>query len=519
MITSPFPKSINSFTVSVNICVDLYLKFLFYSETSKIDKNSFIPDSSMKQIQSKIEILTSSEVEQIHQATLEVLWSVGCRLPHPRVLDRLAAHGVAVDRMTGIARLPKHFVEKVLKETCPQDYPSIPTPCLRGKFQLSPGNQANIIDYQAVSRRQGTSEDVIKGIVITNALPYMSGCMPLVTPTDCPGHIQDLFGYYLCTLYSTKPYGVYIYSPESARQIIQMWEVVKHDPSRSSFSPTIGYLLEPNGALSYDIHSLEMAIIFAEAGHQVWVGPMAMAGLDAPVTLAGTMVMQNAYNLAGIVFCWLFGLPGTWSGSAHTVDMRSLLCSFGSPNQVLIGLAAIQLGHYYGYEVVLNSGLTDACVPDFQSGFEKGMTGMVAMLAGASGIGAQGIVGADQGTSFEQLVIDNEWASAFDHIFSHGMEVTPETLAVDVIKNVGVGGSFMAQEHTARHARQTYWRSNLFNQASFDAWLENGGKDVVHQAHEKVLAILEKEYPPQPVISEQAILTLNDILERAKRQD
>jgi len=469
----------------------------------------------MKHIESRIEILSSGEIEQIHQSTLDVLETVGCRLPHPKVLERLATLGAVVDLDTGIARLPKSLVETALRETSPTLDASAPLPFRRGRYTIFPGNQANIIDYKVMNRRQGTTKDVIQGIVLTNELPYLNGCMPLVTPTDCPAAIQDLYAYSLCTLYSKKPYSIYICSPESARTILKIWNTVKNEPSRQNFPAKIGYLLEPNGALSYDIHSLEMALIFAEAGQSIWLGPMAMAGLDAPVTLAGTLVMQNAYNLAGIVFAWLFNIPGSWSGSAHTADMRSMLCSFGSPNQVLISLAAIQLGRFYGYEVSVNSGLTDACLPDFQGGFEKGMTGMVGLLAGAGGIGCQGIVGADQGTSFEQLVIDNEWASAIDHIFNRGLEVNSETLAVDVIQKVGVGGSFIAQEHTARNARQTYWKAELFNQMSFDAWMSEGGKDVYQKAHEKVLTILEKHYPPKPVISAQSIEALEAILTEA----
>jgi trimethylamine--corrinoid protein Co-methyltransferase len=418
-----------------------------------------------------------------------------------------------VERQSGIAKLPPGLVETALRQTRPTQEPVLRPPSL---FRIYPGNQALIIDYQANSRRLGLSEDVLKGITITNELPFVQSCMPLVTPTDCPGWMQDLYGYYLCTLYSKKPYGIYICSPETARQVLHMWEIVKDDLARIQFPPSIGYLLEPNGSLSYDRHSLEMARIFAEAGQDIWIGPMAMSGLDAPVTLAGTLVMQNAYNLAGIVVCWLLDRPGNWSGSAHTVDMRSSLCSFGSPNQALIALAAIQLGRFYGYTISVNSALTDACLPDFQSGFEKGMTGIVALLAGAGGIGAQGIVGADQGTSFEQLVIDNEWASALDHIFSRGFEVTPETLAVELIQQVGVGGSYIAQEHTARHARQTYWRADIFNQASWDAWKAEGGKDVYQKAHEKVQAILQTHYPPKPVINSQKIALLDEILEDSK---
>lgn len=470
----------------------------------------------MKKINSKIEILTQDEIEQIHQSTLEILETVGVRLPQDRVLDMLEARGAAIDRKTGIAKLPKPLVEQALRETRPTtDEDSLP-PYHGRNYRIGPGNQANIVDYKATFRRQGTTEDVIKGLVIINELPFVGRAMPLVTPADVPGYMGDLYGYYLCTLYSKKPYGVYICSPEAAKQIIRMWEIVREEPSRAGFGPHVGYLLEPNGSLSFDRFSMEMAMIFAEAGHNIHVGPMAMAGLDAPVTIAGTMVMQNAYNLAGIVFTWLIKGTGDWSGVAHSVDMRSMLCSFGSPNQVLIGLAAIQLGRYYGYEVGVNSGLTDACLPDFQSGFEKGMTGMVALLAGAAGIGAQGIVGADQGTSFEQLVIDNEWASAFNHIFELGVEVSEETLGVGVIKKVGVGGSYIAEEHTVNHARETYWKADLFNQASWEAWNAKGAKDVHEMAHEKVEKILAKHYPPEVLISAESVEKIDAIIQDAK---
>lgn len=470
----------------------------------------------MKKIQSKIEILGQEEIEQIHEATLEVLATVGVRLPQRRILEMLAQRGASVDWDTEIVKLPNSLVEQALKETRPARDEEILPPYHGRNYMVGPGNQANIVDYQATARRQGTTEDVIKGLVLCNELPFVGRAMPLVTPADVPGYMGDLYGYYLCTLYSKKPYGVYICSPESAKQIIRIWEIVREEPSRAGFNPHVSYLLEPNGSLSFDRFSLEMAMIFAEAGHNIHVAPMAMTGLDAPVTLAGTMVMQNAYNLAGIVFTWLVKGTGDWSGAAHSVDMRSMLCSFGSPNQVLIGLAAIQLGGFYGYKIGVNSGLTDACVPDFQSGFEKGMTGMVALLGGAAGIGAQGIVGADQGTSFEQLVIDNEWASAFNHIFNLGVEVSEETLGVEVIQNVGVGGSYIAEAHTVKHARDTYWRAELFNQASWEAWMSKGGKDVHAMAHEKVESILAQYYPPEVLIGAEAATEIEAIIAEAK---
>jgi trimethylamine--corrinoid protein Co-methyltransferase len=477
----------------------------------------------LKGIFARIEILDEADIERIHQATLEVLATVGCRLPHKRVLDMVHEAGATVDYTTATVRIPPDLVEQAVRETTEAGFgdqvgASIfpPAPIKSKRFRIKPGNQANIVDYQAQSRRQGTTEDVIKGIVLCNELLHVASCMPLVTPADVPGYIGDLYGYYLCTLYSKKPYSVYILSPESARLIIHMWEIARDEPGRVVDRPHVSYLLEPNGSLSFDEFSLEMTLTFAEAGHRIHQGPMAMAGLDAPMTLAGTLVIQNAENLVGIVLCHILGLPGSWAGTAHTVDLRSALCSFGSPNQVLLGLAAIQLGRHYGYDVYVNSGLTDACLPDFQGGFEKGVSGIVALLAGARAVGAQGIVGADQGTSFEQLVIDNEWASAVDHIFRLGFEVNEETLAVEVIREVGIGGNYLAEEHTLRHMHETYWPATIFNQKSWDGWMAQGGQDVYAQAHLKVEEILAKHYPPEPLLRPQIIQELKTLIEEAR---
>jgi trimethylamine--corrinoid protein Co-methyltransferase len=283
----------------------------------------------MKSIHAQIEVLSQDDLDQIHRATLEVLGSVGCRLPHRRILARLEQEGLEVDHASSTVKLPPAFMEKVMRTVggaqsiTGADRFARPLPP-GGKVSLHPGNQATIVDYPSLARRQGTTEDVLKGLLLCNELPYIWEAMPLVTPADVPACMGDLYGYYLCALYSRKPYRMYILSPESARQVVRIAGIVAgENPAR------ISYLLEPNGALSYDELSLEMALIFAEAGHSFELAPMAMAGLDAPATLAGTLVMQNAYNWIGNLLAYLWHVPATWVGSAHTMDLRSSLCSFG----------------------------------------------------------------------------------------------------------------------------------------------------------------------------------------------
>lgn len=468
----------------------------------------------MQYVRGRIEVLSERDLKRIHEATLQVLWQTGCRLPHRRILDRLVESGATVDRSSAIVHLPPELVEKAMAAV----RRSVPSP--EGHWQqgllcgrhlgISPGNEANIIDYGVQERRRGTTEDVLKGIVLCNELSHVRSAMPLVTPGDCPAAMADVYGYYLCALYSAKPFGVYLMSPGAADAIMAL-----AGARYGADAAKPGYLLEPNGALSYDEISLEMALRFVEQGGTFHIGPMAMAGLDAPVTLAGTLVMQNAYNWIGNVIAYLWETTGSWGGGAHAVDMRSMLCSFGSPNQVLLGIGAAQLARWYGLPTSVNSALTDACTPDFQGGFEKGVSALTATLAGAS-FGAQGIVGADQGTSLEQLVIDNEWASYLDHVLSHGIPVDDETLAVKEIDHAGILGSHIASEHTVRHMRQTYWRSTLFNHEGFDAWAERGAQDAYTLAHREVERILVEGYPPRPQVTEAVRAELESIMDDAR---
>ncbi len=468
----------------------------------------------MNYLRVRVEVLDERDLQRIHEATLQVLWRTGCRLPHRRILDRLADRGAIVDRETALVHLPERLVIDAMAAISGQTVTSaerFEQGVLRGRhLGIGPGNEANIVDYGATERRRGTTEDVLRGIVLCNVLDHVRSAMPIVTPSDCLPAMADVYGYYLCAIYSAKPFGVYLMSPGAADSILALAAARYGEDA-----PKPTYLLEPNGALSYDEISLELAIRFVEQGSSFHVGPMAMAGLDAPVTLAGTLVLQNAYNWIGNMVAYLWGAPGSWGGGAHSVDLRSVLCSFGSPNQVLLGLGQAQLAQWYGLATSVNSALTDACVPDFQCGFEKGASAMAALLAGV-GFGAQGIVGADQGTSLEQLVIDNEWASYLDHIFSHGIPVDDTTLAVEEIDHAGILGSHIASEHTVRHMRQTYWRSTLFNHEGFDSWADRGGHDIYARAHQEVQRILAEHYPPEPQVSTITHAKLDQVMADAQ---
>jgi hypothetical protein len=123
---------------------------------AKIPCNTFNPISNTLPV----------EIEQIHQATLEVLATAGCRMPHARVQALLKERGAQVDEPTGVIHFPPELIERALREVKKEEHDPKIKPFRRRPFTIHPCNEATIIDYQAKSRRPGTTEDVIKGIVV-----------------------------------------------------------------------------------------------------------------------------------------------------------------------------------------------------------------------------------------------------------------------------------------------------------------------------------------------------------------
>jgi len=76
-----------------------------------------------------------------------------------------------------------------------------------------------------------------------------------------------------------------------------------------------------------------------------------------------------------------------------------------------------------------------------------------------------------------------------------GITVTDDTLAVDVIREVGHGGTFLPHEHTVKHFRQELFFPQLFRRQTIDQWLQSGSQMIHEVAHERVEEILEKAGP------------------------
>lgn len=461
----------------------------------------------MKQIKTSIEVLSQEEVLLIHNGALKTLDRIGMKVPNDEVLEMCASLGCKVDMEKKVVKFPVAVMEQFIdgmraeSEWKPEDKAQ--------KLQGWISTQVTLVDYETQTRRYGLRDDNFKNIKLVEKLKNIPACSAAVVPSDVPYEIADVVSIADIQKYSTKPGGTYILTPFGAKYVSEINKLLGLRDN---------YLFETISPLSFKQDTVEMALTFAKNGGSLGIAPMAMSSATAPVTLAGTLVIETAEVLGS---CFLVHMmtgeyPG-FAASCHSIDPRSMLCSFGSPNQALFGVAVSQLGRFYGIQGGTNTGLTDALVPDFQGGLEKGLTAAFNSIGGMCSIGCQGIVGADQGFSYEQLVIDNEWIDYYNYIVS-GFEVSEALIGYDMIEEVGIGGNFLGEEHTVEYMRESYWLSNLFNRDDWGNWVSKGFKSIYDKAHEFVEEVTEGYRELEPVQSPSVCEELDRIVQEAYRE-
>ena len=446
----------------------------------------------MRNIRTMIDVMSPAEVEKVHNTSMKILQNIGLSVPNQEVLNLCEQAGGVVDYerevVTISQKIMEDLIQKIRKDSfC--DYETVERNQLNGSIST----QVFYYDYMTKTRRYGLMEDIFKGIKLLETLDSFVGTSAIVVPSDVPYNFSDIAGFHAVYSYAKKEGGTFILSPTSAKYIVEMSRVMNRG---------CGYFLETVSPLQYRKESLEMALVMTKMGCGVSVGPMVIGGAIGPMTIAGNCALQNAEILGSMFIGYaLTGQTGFGYGSFnHTIDLRSMECSFGSPNQALLGMAAAQMGRYYGLWAVSNNGLTDSLLADYQCGMEKATNSIFALLAGCGGSGGQGIVGNDQGISLEQLVLDDEYMKTYNYIMS-GFDVDEETLAYDVIREVGIGGHFIAHEHTVDHMMDSYLPTSLLNREAYDGWAEKGKKSALDRAHEYVEETIKGYQDMEPVVS------------------
>jgi len=477
----------------------------------------------IKGIKGQLRVLTRKQLYNIHLATLDLLEHTGVKVRYEEALKLLDVAGANVDYKKQIVKIPRHLVREALKKA-----PSSITLAGRnskndlkledGKTYFGTlGTAPYVQDLETGKRRLATKKDLEDFARVADALENIHYFHTMVTPSDVPIEICDLHRWE-ATLRNTVKHamGGAVYKTENMPYLIRMCCVVAGDEDNFRKRPIISITECPVAPLVHDTRGTHNIIEFAKHGLPIMLYSEPQAGASAPVTLAGTLVIVNAEVLSGMTIIQLVnpGTPVVYASVATIMDMKAANIAFGGPETGLLSVATTQLARYYNVPNLCAGGRADSKISDAQTGYEKTRNALICALAGSNLNNMAGALESNLKVSFEQLIIDNEIVGAIERVIE-GIEVTNETLALELIEKVGPGGHFLAEDHTLKYLKKEHYMPKIDDRRSYGAWEKNGAKNVADVAKEKAKEILTT-YQPEP-LSKEVQKELTSIIREAEK--
>jgi len=266
---------------------------------------------------------------------------------------------------------------------------------------------------------------------------------------------------------------------------------------RFQANPYFALYAEPSSPLTHSKEAIERLTFAAERRIPVVYTPGVSGGATAPVTMAGNLAQGLAETLSGLVISQLksHGTPFIMGGVHTVMDMRTGIFSYGAPELFLLSACMTDISKKLNLPMFSAGGCSDAKVLDEQAAVESSLSLLMAGLSGASLIHDVGYLESGLLGSLDMLVFSDEVISMVKRIL-RGITVSEETLAVDVVADVGPGGHFIGKEHTRRHLRAEHWLPQLMDRAHRETWEKGGAKTMGQRVREKVIDILEHYEPP-----------------------
>lgn len=464
-----------------------------------------------------ISYLNREEMDRLHNGALDILATVGMKIEHPEALGYLRSAGCIVDDGTCIVKFPKAVVEnaaaKMRKDYTLTSRDGIKSPMrytvmymstvpkrLHTDFTSNAGGfPVFVLDLDG-NRRYAAMQDVRDSIRLADALENIDLVgLPCSAQEIAHEHRPVVMAAELIK-HTSKIGGIEAWTAKDIEYITEMALVLRGGMDDLKKKPfLIGYG-EVRSPLCMDRNMCEIFIGYVKRGLPQSLDTMPCAGTTAPATGAGTFVLGLAETLFGLVLGYAID-ENAWVSmdmNPGMTDMRTMIFPYAGADRIpLIAASNQMMREYYGRPGGSHAGKTDACYPGAQAGFEKALTVLMPILCGATGIGTLGQLEGGMTFSPVQLAIDNEIIGYIKRAL-RGFDVTDETLALDVIKEVGIGGNFLTHEHTAMNYRKEFYLTDLLERLQWSSWEKQEIKGMEEKAREKVKKILAS-HDPKPL--------------------
>jgi trimethylamine--corrinoid protein Co-methyltransferase len=447
-------------------------------------------------------VVSEEDIERIHSASLSLLKDPGIFSESDIILELFKQKGAVVDSETRTIRVFPDMVEEAL-HSAPSKFtfygrdPQFDLSIEPGPIYFGMGGTSEPFfwDYSIGKPRPPTKIDMVNSTRVGQYAKNIDFIMALCSSGDYPGEQVFLQEYDAIFRNTTKP--ILYTSPGRwyTQKYIEMAIAASGGESEFRQRPWIMLFTQTVSPMKIGRYS-EGMFDAAEFGVPILTAPGPMMGATGPASLAGNLAQINAEALFSIVMSQLIkpGIPVVYGPHVAVMDMTTAQCTYGSAEQHLGRAVVAQLGRFYNLPTFGLGGGVEAKLPDAEAAAQAMMGLFTNALSGLTLTQCLGTLASGLYGSPEMLLICDEMVHMLKR-FVAPIVVNEETLALDVIQDIGHKGTFLTHRHTAQWFRKELFFPVLFRRQSVNQWLEAGGKPILDVAHEQVQQILAKSGP------------------------
>ncbi len=450
--------------------------------------------------------LDDAAMQRIHKAALQVLAEIGLADAPPSGIEVMTLAGASLGD-DGRLRFPAALVE----DTLAQANRSVTLHAQDPKYDIQPGGRrvyygtagaaVHLVDTENRVYRESTLQDVYDAARIAGTLDNIHFFQRPMVARDLPDPTDlDINTVYACVQGTTKHIGTSFTSVARVEKALEMLHFFAGGEEAWRERPFVSnsncFVVPP---LKFATESCEIMEACIRGGMPVLLLSAGQAGATAPAAIAGAVTQAVAECLAGLVYVNALapGHPAIFGTWPFVSDLRTGAMSGGSGEQGLLTAACAQMAQFYDLPGGSAAGMADAKLPDAQSGYEKGITDVMAGLAGLNMVyESVGMHGSLLGFCFESLIIDNDMIGQCLRCV-RGIEVTEDSVSIEAMRQVCLEGPghYLGHSQTLGLMQSEYVYPALGDRSSPKEWDENGRPDLVLRAIEERKRILAEVFP------------------------
>ena len=469
----------------------------------------------------ELQYLSTKDIETIHECSLKILNEIGMKFPAKEALEAFNKAGAKIidnDTILINESLINDALGKTRKRKDVTLYAINPENDVRFENH-DPGitcmtMATSVIDPWSGEKRPATNTDLERLVRIADQLEHIKVSGGLITPQDVDHTVCDWHTWATCFKNSTKHITGGVLGYRGVQDAITMGSIVAG--SREAFlkRPFISGWVLTLPPLGMDTASLEAMMEMNRYNIPIMLSSGPILGSTSPVTIPGMIAQAHAEILACITLSQLInpGAPLVYTSFARGMNMKTTNISMAGPEFAVLKVAMAQIGLWLDFPIRMPSMLRDAKVLDAQAGFETGMVGTLSSFNADIMDAMQ--LDTDLVVDYPDLVFCNDCMSFIRHALRE-VKVDQESMAFDVIKEVGPGGNYLNSHHTFQHFKKELWHSDLFDHDNWENWKNKGSRTIRDKALEKILTMLEQEYTQ--VLSSEQMTAIDSIVEKAQK--